>query len=109
MIRRPPRSTLFPYTTLFRSPPLNPLEAVGDRHALLFHVIEGSAIAGVFASARERQVVVVRDGGPGYRAVPVRVGAAQGTEVRGTQAGKFARQRILEGGGIRAKRRVCRT
>src|SRR6266568_8088801 len=26
MIRRPPRSTLFPYTTLFRSPP-------GNRHA----------------------------------------------------------------------------
>src|SRR2546422_7093120 len=25
MIRRPPRSTLFPYTTLFRSPPLEPL------------------------------------------------------------------------------------
>src|SRR3989442_15210869 len=24
MIRRPPRSTLFPYTTLFRSPPLLP-------------------------------------------------------------------------------------
>src|SRR3712207_7565907 len=24
MIRRPPRSTLFPYTTLFRSPPANP-------------------------------------------------------------------------------------
>src|SRR3989442_9419356 len=24
MIRRPPRSTLFPYTTLFRSPPLWP-------------------------------------------------------------------------------------
>src|SRR5256885_5882416 len=23
MIRRPPRSTLFPYTTLFRSPPVN--------------------------------------------------------------------------------------
>src|SRR3712207_8559895 len=28
MIRRPPRSTLFPYTTLFRSP-----EASGGRHA----------------------------------------------------------------------------
>src|SRR4051812_49930315 len=28
MIRRPPRSTLFPYTTLFRSPCLNCLEAV---------------------------------------------------------------------------------
>src|SRR2546426_899825 len=25
MIRRPPRSTLFPYTTLFRSPPATPL------------------------------------------------------------------------------------
>src|SRR5690554_7475060 len=24
MIRRPPRSTLFPYTTLFRSPPFTP-------------------------------------------------------------------------------------
>src|SRR5258707_8240179 len=27
MIRRPPRSTLFPYTTLFRSPPGNKLRA----------------------------------------------------------------------------------
>src|SRR5256885_5716974 len=27
MIRRPPRSTLFPYTTLFRSPALNDLVA----------------------------------------------------------------------------------
>src|SRR2546430_3417112 len=27
MIRRPPRSTLFPYTTLFRSRPLEPLHA----------------------------------------------------------------------------------
>src|SRR3712207_6892601 len=25
MIRRPPRSTLFPYTTLFRSPPYGPM------------------------------------------------------------------------------------
>src|SRR5256885_9490934 len=32
MIRRPPRSTLFPYTTLFRSPPLGkPLLARPDR------------------------------------------------------------------------------
>src|SRR2546426_12349997 len=45
MIRRPPRSTLFPYTTLFRSPqperrrrrllvPLRHLEGTQDRHAL---------------------------------------------------------------------------
>src|SRR2546426_6456145 len=32
MIRRPPRSTLFPYTTLFRSPP-NLLELLGDKTA----------------------------------------------------------------------------
>src|SRR5258708_31747545 len=30
MIRRPPRSTLFPYTTLFRSPPLTPQEFLPD-------------------------------------------------------------------------------
>src|SRR5438093_4939736 len=32
MIRRPPRSTLFPYTTLFRSPPAGGLTAVVQRH-----------------------------------------------------------------------------
>src|SRR3712207_6856313 len=32
MIRRPPRSTLFPYTTLFRS---DPQRLVADRRALL--------------------------------------------------------------------------
>src|SRR5687767_10671349 len=31
MIRRPPRSTLFPYTTLFRSGPLEHLGHVGAR------------------------------------------------------------------------------
>src|SRR2546429_5751787 len=41
MIRRPPRSTLFPYTTLFRSsasakkPHAGFFEAFGDRQALL--------------------------------------------------------------------------
>src|SRR2546422_6555839 len=40
MIRRPPRSTLFPYTTLFRSPPVvRPLIAtVGARSG---HVVRG--------------------------------------------------------------------
>src|SRR3712207_9057273 len=47
MIRRPPRSTLFPYTTLFRSH----AEQVGDRphladgHHLLEEVLEGEALA----------------------------------------------------------------
>src|SRR2546429_4672988 len=31
MIRRPPRSTLFPYTTLFRSRPEKTLPLVGER------------------------------------------------------------------------------
>src|SRR2546430_12535871 len=30
MIRRPPRSTLFPYTTLFRSVAIGPLQRLGD-------------------------------------------------------------------------------
>src|SRR5260221_6314143 len=39
MIRRPPRSTLFPYTTLFRSPPAararsRPSRAVSPKHSL---------------------------------------------------------------------------
>src|SRR2546427_2955930 len=35
MIRRPPRSTLFPYTTLFRSPDAGPAHA-GHSHLALF-------------------------------------------------------------------------
>src|SRR3712207_9239735 len=34
MIRRPPRSTLFPYTTLFRSPVRAPISAVEIVHLL---------------------------------------------------------------------------
>src|SRR2546426_8538608 len=30
MIRRPPRSTLFPYTTLFRSPVMRPIGALAE-------------------------------------------------------------------------------
>src|SRR3712207_8251342 len=43
MIRQPPRSTLFPYTTLFRSDPdaLDGAEPLADRH----HV--GECLAGV--------------------------------------------------------------
>src|SRR2546422_2401072 len=37
MIRRPPRSTLFPYTTLFRSPLLFPLHNPVDRGAQVRH------------------------------------------------------------------------
>src|SRR5256885_9480817 len=37
MIRRPPRSTLFPYTTLFRSRIQRPRQDSGDTHRTLSH------------------------------------------------------------------------
>src|SRR3989304_9615403 len=37
MMRRPPRSTLFPYTTLFRSATLRQPQEGGDRNVLLHH------------------------------------------------------------------------
>src|SRR2546430_7761166 len=45
MIRRPPRSTLFPYTTLFRSPTTCAIEL-----SLLVHVTDGFGIGLPFAS-----------------------------------------------------------
>jgi len=48
MIRRPPRSTLFPYTTLFRSerhPPLVPFFAFATAIAVINSVIGGAAVA----------------------------------------------------------------
>src|SRR3712207_9312899 len=40
MIRRPPRSTLFPYTTLFRSPPaLADDHGVGEQDDLVYQVV----------------------------------------------------------------------
>src|SRR5256886_10537973 len=44
MIRRPPRSTLFPYTTLFRS---------------LYHPMANTHFADVLAAAREREDVQI--------------------------------------------------
>src|SRR5688572_32294070 len=44
MIRRPPSSTLFPYTTLFRSPVEQPLKADADpqqRHTVVNHRLDG--------------------------------------------------------------------
>src|SRR5256885_4231531 len=41
MIRRPPRSTLFPYTTLFRSP------AVPSEEGALHQIIQGAHISAI--------------------------------------------------------------
>src|SRR2546422_6517809 len=43
MIRRPPRSTLFPYTTLFRSPAVVPLVVVEDHLDRQASCCEGEA------------------------------------------------------------------
>src|SRR2546427_8329832 len=44
MIRRPPRSTLFPYTTLFRSQPTNRYQEIRRRAVGIFGGIQGSLI-----------------------------------------------------------------
>src|SRR2546425_6247931 len=61
MIRRPPRSTLFPYTTLFRSP--SPLAAVGaelldELHMPPVDAVELASV--VIAVPGERAVAAVR-------------------------------------------------
>src|SRR3712207_8627661 len=47
MMRRPPRSTLFPYTTLFRSPPPGGLRVWlrGDRSGVAYYYAHLSSIA----------------------------------------------------------------
>src|SRR5256885_9344311 len=45
MIRRPPRSTLFPYTTLFRSPGLAHLDVRRDRVHELRHLLDRERLA----------------------------------------------------------------
>src|SRR5258708_18297288 len=71
MIRRPPRSTLFPYTTLFRSPQRRPprTDAGGP---------------GALRPRRfDRAGMILRSAvGGGLDAVELRVGAALGHQVR---------------------------
>src|SRR2546428_1819565 len=59
MIRRPPRSTLFPYTTLFRSPGSLVSRARQDRRAMsaLEQALGGPAIEVVAKATRRRFTV----------------------------------------------------
>src|SRR3989454_5564507 len=85
MIRRPPRSTLFPYTTLFRShPPVNRRDdAIGGQRPValwehLHHVGRAPLEPGATATAqrREPEFPVGRSEVPGeVRGVHVPVGA----------------------------------
>src|SRR2546430_8237351 len=51
MIRRPPRSTLFPYTTLFRSPPV----VQSGLYELLRHQLDRQLFAGVSESVQQHR------------------------------------------------------
>src|SRR3989454_3510675 len=55
MIRRPPRSTLFPYTTLFRS-----IELTGAEDALVVNNAAGALLLALSALARGGEAVVSR-------------------------------------------------
>src|SRR3712207_7155033 len=70
MIRRPPRSTLFPYTTLFRSLP-------GRRAALRRSWAGAGRRRGRGGRGRRRRASPARRGGPRARATP---GAARSEE-----------------------------
>src|SRR3712207_9145296 len=62
MIRRPPRSTLFPYTTLFRSPPLLEHAVAGALGVALVVAEEDPSRAGVVVGRRQPQQAVVVHG-----------------------------------------------
>src|SRR5258707_7958412 len=64
MIRRPPRSTLFPYTTLFRSHEIKDSQAVKhgrDQNPHAIAVVEGCRCVGRCADLRLMAVDDVRD------------------------------------------------
>src|SRR3989441_7328534 len=75
MIRRPPRSTLFPYTTLFRSPgdlegPIAPLAAHAGGVALELRAVATIGADGVARSPGRGEaggVLGARDDGPAQR------------------------------------------
>src|SRR3989441_9172245 len=60
MIRRPPRSTLFPYTTLFRSPDVGPSRSDGpEKHHPVEEFVLTALVQLVGAEPAERLVLAV--------------------------------------------------
>src|SRR3712207_9549011 len=65
MIRRPPRSTLFPYTTLFRSQPLaataeRVVQVVGQEQEVEVAIGDRTVVAGGLDGDRRRTVGEIR-------------------------------------------------
>src|SRR5256885_14872532 len=61
MIRRPPRSTLFPYTTLFRSDTLRRLPHADDRTACVAAVSTSERVRNLIARAQDDWLIAVQD------------------------------------------------
>src|SRR2546429_2355679 len=99
MIRRPPRSTLFPYTTLFRSRdvavPGPQLQQPRDPHAPAFTALGGELSARLRFEGGKRGA---RRGEPGLVEQLTQARAAHGEAVRHADAegGQHARQRMHE-------------
>src|SRR3712207_7785664 len=88
MIRRPPRSTLFPYTTLFRS---RDLVGVGHERDLLEELGHGAAGAGRLELRRHRdELVEVVDA-----ALVLRVGARSEEHTSELQSRQYLVCRLL--------------
>src|SRR5690242_20752655 len=61
MIRRPPRSTLFPYTTLFRSVDLHPVFGVHTERALVLRDASRAQDRCEILGHHAREIVLNRD------------------------------------------------
>src|SRR2546426_2580477 len=103
MIRRPPRSTLFPYTTLFRSADsgvVGVLALIRSVDAALFQAISGArgyARGDVLVEIGARRVLLGRDAGPEVIRGVVQVAqdlAAKGRPYRELDA-RFAGQVVV--------------
>src|SRR5256886_10784147 len=97
MIRRPPRSTLFPYTTLFRSRSRNGFRVLGARDRLLPRDLSGVLAPrdGDLAARCARRIAA--DGGRAAVALPL------GPERRG------ARRAVTGGGALGCRARALHT
>src|SRR5690554_7161408 len=72
MIRRPPSSTLFPYTTLFRSAPPNEVEIAIDPERLSAHGLQLNALAERLRAVNfSVSAGLIEDGGQRLRVQPV--------------------------------------
>src|SRR2546428_5554174 len=96
MIRRPPRSTLFPYTTLFRSDRL----AQRRRHRVLLDA--GDVGGGQTGVARQG---ARRDSSEGQASSVALCLTARGGDARGGVAGRVGDDRRAAGGVVPARAR----